>query len=950
MNTEFLLLLPLLGEWFAKGIAVLLIAASIVRLWRRSSAAQRHFVWFAALTTLLLLPATRLVAPRWQMSLEKPVKVKLPAAAPTVAPMEVDLAEAAPRAVVSASKAWRLPNWRILLAGIWGTGVAGLLGYRGLGSWRLWRIEKAAASLDDTDMMEMSQGVFHELGIRQEVTIRISEECRVPMTWGIRRAILVLPEEAREWSHARLAAALRHEAGHICRRDYLVRWVAHVTCALYWPNPLVWLAARSLRVAQEQATDDLVLRAGTPAKEYAAQLCDAARTVAAHGLFAREAVAMATPSTLESRVRAIVDERRDRRPLSRLSAVAGSSVVMLTLAVCTVAQLRGADPAPAAPGAGGEVPFSGTTQNTYTGSTALNGANAAPGQPQVLIEAKFMEITGDAAKLALGLTAEKSVYTDPQFQVILRALNQRKGVDLLSAPRVTTRSNQAALIQVGREFWYPTEWTKDAKGQWQPSTFDTKQVGVTLDVTPVIGADGSVELRLKPSVVDFRGFTDLDGPKDAKALTSSEVPVGKDTLVAENGKRMKPQFSERNLDTTIKLKSSETVALGALKEQGDAKAFIKDPFPRSLVIFVSATVITDPMAVDAKQAPVQVQGAAEQAAASIIIPKLEFREAPLEEAVAFLRKKSRELSPDGREINIVLKLPKGGDEGRITVSLTNIPLIEAVRYVASLGNLNLHIQPDALVLGDLAAAETPRSTGEPPPAARSAAMVKADGIIIPKLEFSEASPEEALGFLRAKAREFDPGKQGVNLILDLPPESNLHDLRITLSLSNIPLTEALKYVAELGTLEVVGEAQAIVLRDPRKGNGLKAKPAEDTRDIPVIKGLDVAPAPAVIPTAIPVPGKPGFVMSPYDKDKGYIDVRGFPAGTEVKDPYSGQPFLVPPLPARDAIKATPKPADGLLQLTTPKQSRIEGRAGIEIQSANGAVDLIPTRHHGSVSY
>lgn len=66
--------------------------------------------------------------------------------------------------------------------------------------------------------------------------------------------------------------------------------------------------------------------------------------------------------------------------------------------------------------------------------------------------------------------------------------------------------------------------------------------------------------------------------------------------------------------------------------------------------------------------------------------------------------------------------------------------------------------------------------------------------------------------------------------------------------------------------------------------------------------VDVKPPPAVpdqpvkvgeIPYAKPVPGKPGFVFSPYDQYKGYIDVRGFPPGTEVKDPYSGKSFLVP---------------------------------------------------------
>jgi hypothetical protein len=48
-----------------------------------------------------------------------------------------------------------------------------------------------------------------------------------------------------------------------------------------------------------------------------------------------------------------------------------------------------------------------------------------------------------------------------------------------------------------------------------------------------------------------------------------------------------------------------------------------------------------------------------------------------------------------------------------------------------------------------------------------------------------------------------------------------------------------------------------------------------------------------IPYAIPVPNKPGFVTSPYAPKSGYVDVRGFLSGTEVKDPYSGKTFLTP---------------------------------------------------------
>ena len=52
-------------------------------------------------------------------------------------------------------------------------------------------------------------------------------------------------------------------------------------------------------------------------------------------------------------------------------------------------------------------------------------------------------------------------------------------------------------------------------------------------------------------------------------------------------------------------------------------------------------------------------------------------------------------------------------------------------------------------------------------------------------------------------------------------------------------------------------------------------------------------AQAQYPTAKPVPGKPGYVFSPFDPSGGYVDVNGYTSGQKVKDPYSGKIFLVP---------------------------------------------------------
>jgi hypothetical protein len=50
---------------------------------------------------------------------------------------------------------------------------------------------------------------------------------------------------------------------------------------------------------------------------------------------------------------------------------------------------------------------------------------------------------------------------------------------------------------------------------------------------------------------------------------------------------------------------------------------------------------------------------------------------------------------------------------------------------------------------------------------------------------------------------------------------------------------------------------------------------------------------ADLPYGVPVPNKPGFVISPYSPKAGYVDIRGFPSGAEVKDPYTGKVFITP---------------------------------------------------------
>ena len=84
--------------------------------------------------------------------------------------------------------------------------------------------------------------------------------------------------------------------------------------------------------------------------------------------------------------------------------------------------------------------------------------------------------------------------------------------------------------------------------------------------------------------------------------------------------------------------------------------------------------------------------------------------------------------------------------------------------------------------------------------------------------------------------------------------------------------------------------------DPGNEADRPEKPEKHEKPAPNEPSVNPVPEPVKqvgeIPYGKAVPGKAGFVFSPSDQLK-YIDVRGFPPGTEVKDPYSGKSFLVP---------------------------------------------------------
>jgi hypothetical protein len=187
---------------------------------------------------------------------------------------------------------------------------------------------------------------------------------------------------------------------------------------------------------------------------------------------------------------------------------------------------------------------------------------------------------------------------------------------------------------------------------------------------------------------------------------------------------------------------------------------------------------------------------------AIVLPQIEFRAATLDESIQALRAKSRELDPTRQGVNIVCMAPMPADK-KLDLRLTNVPLHEALRYVAQLSGLRLSAEPTALIL-------KPGERSGPPSGVRgSSAAQTASQMIVPQVEFRETTLPEALDYLVTRSRALDPRKQGVNIVLDVPPERR--EAKVTLSLRDVPLSEAVRYTAQLAGLAVAEEPYALVV-------------------------------------------------------------------------------------------------------------------------------------------
>ena len=355
---------------------VVALAWGAAFLLRRKSAAIRHLVWSSAAIGALVLFAAAPFAPTvtttrlpvWQNCTVRisPVHIELPScgkqapdagsaepvasgrggerpagparaeSAASPAPARPDAARGdrgtgSPAALVSGVLTRWGPNLPTVLVGIWAAGALVVLLTIVLE--RLWvrRLSGTSREAGERELLAEARELARGLGLPERVDVHLSREAVPPLSWGFWRPRILLPEHAAEWPEDQRRAILLHELGHARRRDVFTQTLAAVSCAVFWFNPLVWLAAARMREERERACDDLVLQSGVGSTSYAQCLLDVARRLSPSSGSRIALVGMSGGPDLAERVDRLVSRATPQKPPGRTTTFVSALAALAVL-------------------------------------------------------------------------------------------------------------------------------------------------------------------------------------------------------------------------------------------------------------------------------------------------------------------------------------------------------------------------------------------------------------------------------------------------------------------------------------------------------------------------------------------------------------------------------------------------------------------------------------------
>lgn len=670
---------------------VVLLVQTLFRQWL--PARWRYGLWLAVLIALIL-PRT----PQSEVSVARyaspevvryvfPLTSTGPATARSTAGGAIDPIGSAPT-----SSHARL-GWRDVLAVTWLGGAVLIAGIWLVSHQVLLRRISRAATPPSPELTALAQACAETNGLRRKP--EVIQSCRVgsPAVAGCWRPKLLLPANlASHFDGDEQRFILLHECAHIRRGDLWMNMASALLLALHWVNPILWLAAVRVRADREEACDATVLglSPGDSREGYGRTLIKLQQAVSLSPLCPAFVGIMERASTVRRRLLRIICFHRGGR-------IAGAAAVLVTaaLVVCV-----GTEPKLSRHSASAAVePVLDITTNStdrVTGDPMQLEAHLLKRiarTQSVEVEARIIQLHENTPEIRrqLSLPPIAEINSDALVGITYVPKEEKEkfeskltsaGAHVLSAPRITAKSDQRAVIEIIREFRYPVKWSDpvslDPKAANVPTpiSFETRNLGVTFDVTPVVflqqRGDSTIDLKIEPKLVFFAGWT------------SDKTPGGYPIK--------HPKFAE-NLKSThdVSISNKQMVVLaGDLDvpvEGFDANRKITDPsvddvpMTRKIVVWL----------ITAKLVPNTVDNDA------IALRMFERRDwkltnAPIDECIAHFTEQSRVMDPTHLGLNLILSQQASADPRMVTMDVKAMSLVSALEVAAKAAGMKVEDQ------------------------------------------------------------------------------------------------------------------------------------------------------------------------------------------------------------------------------------------------------------------
>ena len=149
-----------------------------------------------------------------------------------------------------------------------------------------------------------------------------------------------------------------------------------------------------------------------------------------------------------------------------------------------------------------------------------------------------------------------TLITGDEMRAALNAFSEDGKLKVLATPRVLVLDNQTANVNDGKEFPRITNSTiNDATGNIQ-NTVQYEPIGIMLEVTPHINFDGLVTMDVHPEISDL-------------------APVSESVILSRRASS--PRRSTNSADTTVAVRTGQTVVIGGLIRESESDTVTKVP-------------------------------------------------------------------------------------------------------------------------------------------------------------------------------------------------------------------------------------------------------------------------------------------------------------------------------------------------------------------------------------